>query len=185
MAVDACSDGLIEPLLLGLALCLTLLAPSSKVSSSWIVIFLPTPREMVSFPLITIQQVGTYGLLGITHCIPLTRGASRHRHKIGGVSILCPCVLFSYMLKVTGIILSIFPLKELICIHTGRSQTVGGQWHERGYGADLWPPCDDSAPSRCEGPLSRANLPCAFYTLLAGHRISLDTAITTFRIREH
>jgi hypothetical protein len=137
---------------------------------------------MVSFPLITNKQVGTYGLLGVTHCLPLTRGLCRHRLDVGSAVILCPCVLFSYMLKVAGIIFNVFPLKERI--HTERSQKVGGQFHGRGYGAGLWLPCDDSAPSRCEGPLARANRPCPFYTLPVGHRISLDIAIMTVRIRE-
>lgn len=109
---DACSDDLIKPLLLGLTLCLTLLAPSSKVSSSWVIIFLPASKEMVSFPLITIKEVGTYGLLGVTHCLPLTRAPCNRRLDVGSAVILCPCVLVSYMLKVAGIILSIFPLKR-------------------------------------------------------------------------
>ena len=48
VAVDACSDGLIEPLLLGLTLCLKLLAPSSKVSSSRVVIFLPHQEKWLA-----------------------------------------------------------------------------------------------------------------------------------------
>jgi len=69
---------------------------------------------MVSFPLITIQQVGTYGLLGVTHRPPLIRGPCNHRHEVVFADLLCPYVLFSYVLKVTGIFLSIFPLKERI-----------------------------------------------------------------------